>query len=589
MPENRVLSHDLLEGGYARSGLVSDVLLFEDYPSSYPADMSRRSRWVRGDWQIAPWLMPRVRDGHGQRVRNPLSGLSRWKILDNIRRSLMPAALLGLLVLGWLLPGAALLCTVIVAAILLLPAVLNGAAELRRRPADLPIMFHARQVAYAVTRQVLQQAFVLASLPYDATVSLDAIRRTLFRLLLTGRGLLEWRTAREAQRSVRSDLAGFYSLMWIAPLTAALALLVISLARRDALAIAAPVIGSWFVAPAVAFLLSRPIRAPRPHLTAEDLSFLGMVSRRTWRYFETFVDSDDNHLPPDNFQEDPPKGVAHRTSPTNIGMSLLANLAAYDFGYIPVTGVIERTTRTLATLDKLQRYRGHFYNWYDTRTLEPLRPLYVSTVDSGNLAAHLLTLASGLDELANDKIFRPAVALAGLGWTLEALLETARTSAAPAGREVIARLERLRDKLRTPAKTLADCRTLLQQVANASNELASTLGPNADDELKWWPRAVEQQCHTFLQDLDELASSAEIDLSGFHNLPSLSQVAQSESTPLSATDSGNGNVATLRSAVTRGLRNCRETHFRLATTGGSLPRTGGYRLQLSLRQGSAPP
>ena len=145
-----------------------------------------------------------------------------------------------------------------------------------------------------------------------------------------------------------------------------------------------------------------------------------MVSRRTWRYFETFVGPDDNYLPPDNFQEDPPKGVAHRTSPTNIGLSLLANLAAYDFGYIPVTGVIERTTRTLATLDKLQRYRGHFYNWYDTRTLEPLRPLYVSTVDSGNLAGHLLTLAAGLDELANEKIFRPAVALAGLGWTLDA-------------------------------------------------------------------------------------------------------------------------------------------------------------------------
>jgi cyclic beta-1,2-glucan synthetase len=549
LPENRILSHDLLEGGHARSGLVSDVLLFEEYPSSYPADMSRRSRWIRGDWQIMPWLMPRVSEADGRRVRNPLSALSRWKILDNIRRSLMPVALLGLLILGWLLPGAALLCTVIAAAILLLPAVLNGAAELRRRPADLPMIFHARQVAYSITRQVLQQAFVLACLPYDAIVSLEAIGRTLVRLLITGHGLLEWRTAREAQRTVRSDLAGFYSLMWIAPLTAALALLVVGLTRGDALIIAMPVIGLWFVAPAIAFWLSLPITAPRPRLTPEDLTFLGMVSRRTWRYFETFVDSGDNHLPPDNFQEDPPKGLAHRTSPTNIGMSLLANLAAYDFGYIPITGVIERTTRALATLDKLQRYRGHFYNWYDTRTLEPLRPLYVSTVDSGNLAAHLLTLASGLEELATDKIFRPAAVLAGLGWTLEALLEAAHESASGTGQEVIARLELLKDKLRTLPKTLADCKTLLQQVATASSELASASGSNAGEELKWWSHAIEQQCRSLLQDLNELAFSAEFDGSGFDNVPTLSQVAQSESTPLFAKDSGDGNAATLGGAV----------------------------------------
>ena len=435
LPENRILSHDLLEGGHARSGLVSDVLLFEDYPSSYPADVSRRYRWIRGDWQITQWLLPRVPGGSevasvegdnsrltvpnsslptinyqpstintpvARRVQNPISALSRWKILDNVRRSVLPGALLALLIAGWFLPGAGLFYTLVVIGILLLPALLNGAAELTRRPADLPVVYNARMVAYSVTRQVLQQGFTLACLPYDAFVSIEAIVRTAVRLLITGRNLLEWRTARTAQRTAFTNLSGFYRSMWVLPLTATVCLLALCRFQPNALVAATPVIALWFAAPALAFWLSRTVKPAKPHLSAEDLAFLGTVAQRTWRFFEKFVGPDDNYLPPDNFQEDPPVGLAHRTSPTNIGLSLLANLAAYDFGYIPIIDVIERTTRTLATLDKLHRHRGHFYNWYDTRTLEPLQPRYISTVDSGNLAGHLLTLAAGLDELASN-------------------------------------------------------------------------------------------------------------------------------------------------------------------------------------------
>jgi cyclic beta-1,2-glucan synthetase len=520
LPENRVLSHDLLEGGYARSGLISDVLLFEEFPSSYPADMSRRYRWIRGDWQITPWLLPQVPEADGKSGRNPLSALSRWKILDNIRRSLVPAALLGVLVLGWLLPGAALLFTVVVVAILLLPSIFNGAAELRRRSADLPFIFHARVVAYSVTRQFLQEAFVLACLPYEAMVSLGAIGRTLVRMLVTHRGLLEWRTAREAQRTARTDIVGFYSSMWVAPLLAALAALVLCLIRRDALILATPIIGLWFISPGIAYWLSRPATLPRPRLSADDLDFLGKISRRTWRFFETFVDAAENYLPPDNYQEDPPRGVAHRTSPTNIGLSLLANLAAYDFGYIPVTGVIERTTRALATLDKLQRHRGHFYNWYDTRTLEPLRPMYVSTVDSGNLAGHLLTLASGLDELAGDKVFRPAAVFAGLGSTLDVLFEVARDG------EASTRLKTLRNDLRTPPITLADSNALLDRVASTVGDLIATAGPDADEELRWWSQTIQKQCRLFSQELADFAPLGQSD-----KVPTLAEVAQTESDP----------------------------------------------------------
>jgi len=569
LPENRVLSHDLLEGGHARSGLVSDVLLFEEYPSSYPEDVSRRYRWIRGDWQITPWLLPRVPGANARRVPNPLSGLSRWKILDNVRRSLMPGALLALLILGWFLPGAAVYFTLMVVAILLLPAVLNGAAELKRRPADLPVIYHARMVADTVTRQVLQQGFALACLPYDAMVSLEAIGRTAVRLLVTGRKLLEWRTARDAQRSAFASLFGFYFSMWVLPLTAAICLVALRLLRSDALVVAAPVIALWFAAPAIAFWLSQIAKPSQPRLSAEDLAFLGTVARRTWRFFEAFVGPVDHHLPPDNFQEDPPKGLAHRTSPTNIGMSLLANLTAYDFGFIPIADVIERTTRTLATLDKLQRYRGHFYNWYDTRTLEPLRPLYVSTVDSGNLAGHLLTLAAGLDELAVQKIFRPTAIFAGLGSTLDLLFEIARASATAAQTKLIAPLERLRDDMRTPPRALSDSQVLLRQLAAAVTDLTSAIGPDADGELKWWKQAVERQCHFFLEDLNQLApwvgmarqtqpaqfSDLGDVLRQLDEVPTLTEVARMESTLLPAIDTAigvagvNDRLATLRSAV----------------------------------------
>ncbi|MGD0389711.1 MAG: glucoamylase family protein, partial [Tepidisphaeraceae bacterium] len=568
LPENRVLSHDLLEGAHVRSGLVSDVLLFEEYPSSYPAAVSRRYRWMRGDWQITPWLLPRVPGANGPRVRNPISGLSRWKILDNVRRSLMPVALLALLVLGWFLPGAALFYTLTVIGILLLPAVLNGAAELTRRPPDLQLVYHAPMVAYSVTRQVLQQGFELACLPYEALVSFEALGRTAARMLFTGRGLLEWRTAREAQRIAVTKLSGFYSSMGVLPLTATIAFLALRFLRPGALAVAAPVIGLWLVSPAIAFWLSQPAKFRRPRLSAEDLVFLATIARRTWRFFETFVSSVDNYLPPDNFQEDLQQGVAHRTSPTNIGMSLLANLTAYDFGFIPVADVIERTTRTLATMDKLQRYRGHFCNWYDTRTLEPLRPRYVSTVDSGNLAGHLLILAAGLDELAAREIFRPTV-FAGFGVTLDLLFEVAQGSAAAAQVQPIARLERLRDRLRTAPRSLSDSHALLRQLASVVGDAASAIGPDGSGELKWWAQALERQCRLFWEDLNQIAPWVEIagnaGLAEFGELrdalrqldevPKLAEVARMEFTLLPAIDAAigiapaNDGLADLRAAV----------------------------------------
>jgi cellobiose phosphorylase len=501
LPDNRILSHDLLEGAHARGGLVSDVVLIEDFPHAYPADVSRRSRWIRGDWQISAWLLPRVPGGDGRDLPNPISLLSRWKILDNLRRSLVPPSLLLLLLLGWCLPGEGLFFSLVVLGIMLFPPVLAGLAELARCPADSGYRQHVRSVARRAGRQLLQVLFTLACLPYDAFISLEAIGRTAARMLFTRRKLLEWRTARDAQRTAGTNLSGFYQSMWVQPALAIIAMLICMLPHVPSLAIAAPLAALWLISPTIAWWLSQPVRPATSRLSRDDELFLGAIARRTWRFFETFVTAADNYLPPDNFQEDPPIGVAHRTSPTNIGLSLLANLAASDFGFISAAAMMERTGRTLTTMDKLSRHRGHFYNWYDTRTLEPLRPLYVSTVDSGNLSSHLLTLAAGFDEMGQRKIVSSGV-FKGISQTLQEIIDL------PRGRDadlLVDPIRRLREGLGTPPRTLSGIYILLQHLAGSAEELGRGLDPQSPDQLRRSLRTVVDQCRSLAEELKSLA------------------------------------------------------------------------------------
>ncbi|MES1204484.1 MAG: glucoamylase family protein [Pseudomonadota bacterium] len=502
-PENRILSHDLLEGAYGRSGLVSDITLFEDQPSTYAADVSRRHRWMRGDWQITSWLGGSVPDARGGRRRNSISALSRWKILDNLRRSLVPVALLFLLLASWWVPGAARLGTVAVIAILLLPGLLAAAAELVRRPDEHPPGQHLRELAPTLGRQVLREAFALACLPYEAWVSCNAIGRTAVRVLLTKRRLLEWRTARDAQRA-RSGLADTYAAMWIGPVMALAVALALVATNRETFP-AAIMLALWALAPGVAWWMGLPIAPYRPQMAPEDQRLLRVLARRTWRFFETFVGADDNHLPPDNFQEDPPRGVAHRTSPTNIGLALTANLAAYDFGYLSAGDVIERTTLTLGTVDKLPRFRGHLYNWYDTQTLVPLRPMYVSTVDSGNLAGHLITLGGGLSEMIVHAVFRAEI-FDGLRDTVDALGEP--VAPAPGAAE----WARLRGRL-LPPRALEEWGPVLRAVVEDCDafEAAAAAGPAvvngaaADADRTWGLAAIRGQCRRALDEIDVMA------------------------------------------------------------------------------------
>ncbi len=403
-PENRILSHDLLEGCYARSGLLSDVQLYEEYPFRYSADVSRRHRWIRGDWQLAGWLLPRVPGPGRSRQKNPLSWLSQWKIFDNLRRSLVPMALTLLLLLGWTDLSSAWFWTLAVIGTILIPSLIASTLEMFQKPVDVLLVQHLAAVVHAVGRRLAQAVFALACLPYEAIFSLDAIVRTAGRMLITHHRLLEWNPSSESDRNSRTSLAASFRSMWTAPVIAIGAALVLMLSSPAALVVAGPILILWLVSPAIAWWVSRPLARREAKLTADQTFFLRKLARKTWAFFETFVGPEDHWLPPDNYQEYRGSAVAHRTSPTNMGLALLANLSAYDFGYIPAGQLIERTASALRTMQSMERHRGHFYNWYDTLSLKPLHPAYISTVDSGNLAGHLLTLRPGLLSLPDRPI-----------------------------------------------------------------------------------------------------------------------------------------------------------------------------------------
>jgi cyclic beta-1,2-glucan glucanotransferase len=400
VPENALLSHDLFEGLYARTALVTDVEVVDDYPSSVLAHARRQHRWVRGDWQILWWLFPFVPSSKGlQRNRLPL--ISRWKILDNLRRSLMAPATLALLLLGWTaLPGAPGAWTAIGLAPIALPVCLRllligEPTRLESRRAFLRTTID--DVSADIVRGLLQLAF-LANHAYEM---LHAIIVTLVRLAITKHRLLEWETAAaSADRAGQPRLKVFVKEMVASPLIAVGSLTLVAVVRPHALAASLPVLALWAAAPFIAYALSRPVPPRHAVLGAADREFLQSVALKTWRYFETFIGPQDHALPPDNVQLVPELTVAHRTSPTNIGMALLATLAAHDFGFIDLGELIKRIDATLTTVESLERFEGHLMNWYDTRTLAPLTPAYISTVDSGNLAGALLTLAVALQRLS---------------------------------------------------------------------------------------------------------------------------------------------------------------------------------------------
>ncbi len=532
-PENIILSHDLLESGYARSALVTDVDLIEDHPASYAIDVSRRHRWIRGDWQLAAWLLPRVPGppvSSGSKARwqpNPLSGLSVWKIFDNLRRSVVSPSLFALLAGGWLFgPGSAWFWTLLVAAVVFLPTLLGTVIELIRKPEEYNWPVHLILTGKSAYRPIGKALLTLVLLPYDTLICLDATLRSGVRMLFTRRGLLLWHMQSYAIRNARHTLVDFFIEMWIAPVLSLLLAFAMVSSRPADLLFCMPVLLFWLVSPVVCWWISRPLVSRVPNLTIDQRAFLRASARRTWRFFADFVGPQDNWLPPDNFQEYPAPAIASRTSPTNMGMSLLADMAAYDFGYISAGEVLRLVENTLSTMEKLERYRGHFYNWYDTRTLKPLLPQYISSVDSGNLIGSLLTLQAGLIELKDQPVM-PLNVFQGLQDTLQLLAEHLPSPPAP---DIAKNVKLLQDTLQSLSlnehpQILTAAEILLDDICRIAEELVTFISPDIDivGELYYWAKEFCRQSRAVRGELGFLMPEPH-QLS--NNIPTLTELAR---------------------------------------------------------------
>lgn len=535
-PENRILSHDLLEGCYARSGLISDVQLYDDYPARYDSDVKRRMRWIRGDWQIASWLFSRVPGPSGRRLKNPLSLLSQWKIIDNLRRSLVAPSLLVLLLLGWTQLAQPGLWTLGVLSLLLVPA-LTSAVGLLRKPAELPWRLHVRSGLQGVWEHLAQAALALALWPHEAWYSLSAVVRTHVRLFITRRRLLEWQAtdtlpqARNPPGGWR-DLLHSFGQMASAPVLAGATGLALWTLQPATLTLVWPVLLWWCAAPGLAWWISRPVPARRERLSPSQTQFLRRLARRTWVFFEQYVTAQDHWLPPDNYQEHPVAVLAHRTSPTNMGLSLLANVSAHDLGYISAGTLLARCDHGLQSMQRLERHAGHFFNWYDTLTLAPLLPRYVSSVDSGNLAGHLLTLRPALLALADQPIVHPRLLeglLDVLGNLQQALLQQAD---APWRQAVVQSIERVEAVCAAPLATLPDALQALARIEAACVRLQASQAV-AEASLSPWVQALWAQCREQQADLLWLLPQG-LAMGDGQAIPSLRALANAGSAPAQA-------------------------------------------------------
>ena len=507
--ENSVLSHDLLEGIFVRAGLVSDVEVFEDFPMRYDVAASRQHRWTRGDWQLLPWIFNRgLAAGSGAR---DIPLLGRWKLLDNLRRSVSaPASFLALLV-GWSLLNSS--AAVLWSSFVFLPFVLSAFMPLVTnvvpRRSEISVGSHFRAFRADFRIAAVQLGLNLVLLAHQAWLMTDAIIRTLSRLYRR-RGLLEWMTAAAAGSDRIPGLAKLYSRMVGAVALAACTAFILAYANHDQWLIAVPLVGAWMLSPAIAWWVSGARSLGKTSLLGTEQESLRLTARRTWLFFETIVTAEDNMLPPDNFQEDPTPVLAHRTSPTNLGLYLLSVLAARDFGWLGILSAVDRLENTLRTMGKLERFRGHFFNWYATRDLRPLNPKYISSVDSGNLAGHLIVLRSACREMVAAPIISES--LAGLADTVK-LAQADLADGDPAREPLRAALDALAAVLKQPVGTAADYAARLiaaRHLAEGLPDLARTLGGATesdsvcDVEVLSWTQAIIASAQHHQRDVEDL-------------------------------------------------------------------------------------
>ena len=450
IPENTVLSHDLLEGIFTRAALASDVELVEEYPTRYDVASARQHRWVRGDWQLLPWIVGKGRESGAHPKKAAVPPIGRWKMIDNLRRSLSTPALLLALLVGWILPlRAGLIWTAFMLGTTILPLILPALLGIIPQRVGISKRSHFRGIGKDLLLALIQAGFLTTFLAHQAWLMIDAVLRTAFRLVV-GRRLLEWTTAAQAAylqptwRTVSRQMAG--SIVF-----GTVALAAIVAYGRDSWPIALPFVLLWTISPLLARWASEaPVPSDHMAISTKERRELRLVARRTWRFFESFITADNHMLPPDNFQEDPHPVVARRTSPTNIGLYLLSVVAARDFGWHGTLALADRLEATLATMRSMEKFRGQFYNWYDVGDLRPLEPRYISSVDSGNLAGHLVTLGNACRELARAPLICQWTS--GTADTVDIARETVRSA---------------RSEVAISSDALSELDTTLEQIAVA--------------------------------------------------------------------------------------------------------------------------
>lgn len=484
LPENAILSHDLLEGAYTRTALVTDVELIDGYPAYYNSSSKRLHRWVRGDWQIISWIFR----------KSPINALSRWKIADNLRRSLVSPAIVLLAILAFTVLPYNPDRWLSVAFLALICPWLFDVSEV----VASPIRGLSLSGKINSSKTVIEQVFLIfAFLPYKAYLMLDAIVRTLYRLIISRKNLLEWQTAADSERLMGRKPYDFIKSMWSASVIA-LVIAYFSFSRgREAGIIMFPSCIIWFISPVIAYYISREKERGNEYISPQNNYYLRRIARKTWAYFEDFVNKESNFLAPDNYQEEYSKGVAYRTSPTNMGMGLTSNIAAYDLGFIGIEEFVDRIDKVLSQMESLPMYRGHFYNWYDTKTKEPLRPLYVSTVDSGNLVAYLWLLIGTIDEYEDNTIVRKEYKK-GIEDTLKLAADEVKSGY----------YEDILEEIKTDEFNLSMWCEILSKLLEKINMVEEDF----DKDKIYWNMKLKDMCIRFIGELEEFSfSMSEID------------------------------------------------------------------------------
>lgn len=507
VPENALLSHDLFEGLFARAGLVTDVTLFESAPANYLTNAGRQHRWARGDWQLLPWIL-----------HQRMSPVARWKMIDNLRRSVAMPALFLTIVAGVAWPGSpAVAWAAFALTVLLVPPLLPVVARIPSRSPGVSKVRHAKTLARDFRLALAQVGLTLAMVPQQAWLMFDAVARTLGRMYLTHRRMLEWKTMARAASGAPTTVPGFYRSMVGGLLLALAGAIAIEVTRPGALPAWWPLFALWGVSPAIAHWVSVPgLAARQVPLSPDGARALRLIARRTWRFFSTFVTAEGHWLPPDNFQESPNPVVAHRTSPTNIGLYLLSAVSARDFGWIGTHDLVDRLEATLHAVQGLDHHRGHLYNWYDTASGRPLEPQYVSSVDSGNVAGALLTLANACEELLGQPV-PSVVGLTGIEDTARLLRESAHAGGREAGATPakLRRLDEATDVLMTVlaaqpaapgdwARRMAELDSATRAAADCARDVGADLAEDARAEVLDWAEELRAAVATHAHDLDAL-------------------------------------------------------------------------------------